>query len=133
VKKGIPYFLQPMRGISFTEVILVLALMSIITVIALPLLPDAMAHSQDHQALVKAEAIQGAQLIYRARVPGADRKWLEAGNDADRYLLLRNAGYLPLSPLTWEAYVPSGYSFALGTGLGDPVSITRPGGGSLNP
>lgn len=116
------------RGVTLSEVIVVLLLVGILSALALPFVPDAFSHSNDHQARVRAEALQSAQLVYRSRIPMADENWASAGTDAARYALLRNAGYLPMSPVQWNWYQPDGYIFIFGPSLTDRVTILKANG-----
>ena len=121
-------YLKARRAVTLSEIIIVLLLVGILSALALPFIPDAFGHANDHQARVRAEALQSAQLVYRSRIPLADSHWDSAANDAERYALLRNAGYLPMSPPQWAYYPPDGYTFSFGATLTDPVSITNPKG-----
>lgn len=116
-------FSSTTTAFSLSELVVVVCLFGMLSAVFLPFLPEAFNQTREHQARIRAEALQGAQLVYRTRVPDADRKWSEAFDDEARYHLLRDAGFLPMSPHLWLAYPPDGFVFQFGTHLSDPVAV----------
>jgi prepilin-type N-terminal cleavage/methylation domain-containing protein len=119
---------QRINGLSLLELVAVVAVMGILTAIVLPNLSNVMPYARDQNAISKAVTLEQAMLTYYKRIPNSATTWA-AQDDAGRYTLLHDAGYLPGSPATLTAFQPRGYSYSFSTTLTTArVTITGPDG-----
>ncbi len=100
-------------GFSLVEVLAAVALIGIITFLALPNIVRIKQDSEEHLAIARAEALNLAMASY-VQAQGqtaAATGWAGADDAAERYALL--APYLAYAPATVADYMPGGYSVAL--------------------
>ena len=116
------------RGVTFVEIVIVIAILAILALFIAPRMSGLVPFANDRAAITRAEAINGAMFTYRQRIAGAQGTWTAAGNNAARYVLLYNAGYLPNAAGTLAGFQPTGYTFALPATLTGRVTITGPNG-----
>jgi len=119
---------------SLVEVLAAVALIGIITFLALPNIVRIKTDSEISLAISRAEALNLAMASY-VQAHGqasATASWTAAADDDARYALL--APYLAYAPSTFAAYMPGGYRVTLPTSL-VPLSkvslATDPGGTSI--
>ena len=107
--------------------IIVSVLLSIFTAVAVSTIKDAVPFARDRNAVSLANAVNSAKKSYQLRVSTAATNWSNAADDTARWLLIRDrVDYA--ETLTFAQFVPSGYSFALGSSLTTKVTITGPSG-----
>jgi hypothetical protein len=90
--------------------------------------------SRDQDAISRAHVLNQAMFTYLQRVPGAASQWTSAANNANRYTLLFNGGYLPGSSATLDGFTPTGFTYTFPSSLNFTsmrVTINRTGGGTL--
>jgi len=115
---------------SLVEVLAAVALIGIITFLALPNIVRIKTDSEESLAISRAEAINlsMASYVQAHGQASATAGWTAAGNADARYALL--APYLAYAPSTFAAYMPGGYSITLPTNLLplSKVALSGPGG-----
>jgi len=119
------------RAFSLVEVLAAVALIGIITFLAIPNIVRIKQDSEESLAISRAEALNlsMASYIQAHGQTAAAAGWSGASTDADRYALL--APYLAFAPSDFTEYMPGGYSVTLPTSL-IPLAkapITGPDGG----
>ena len=105
------------RAFSLVEVLAAVAIIGIITFLALPNIIAVKQDSETNLAISRAEALNIAMVNYiqtNGRT-NATNSWAEQTSAQGRYSLL--ASYLAFAPFTVSDYMPGGYSILL------PVSI----------
>jgi prepilin-type N-terminal cleavage/methylation domain-containing protein len=100
-------------GFSLVEVLAAIALIGIITFLALPNIVRIKQDSEESLAIARAEAVNLAMASYiQARgQTSAAAGWATATDANSRYALL--APYLAFAPASFADYMPSGYSITL--------------------
>lgn len=100
-------------GFSLVEVLAAVAIIGIITFLALPNIVQIKHDSEDHLAIARAEALNlsMASYVQAQGLTGASVGWSGAADSAARYQLL--APYLAYAPTNITEYMPSGYSVTL--------------------
>jgi type II secretory pathway pseudopilin PulG len=115
---------------SLVEVLAAVALIGIITFLALPNIVRIKQDSEENLAISRAEAINLTMASYvqaHGQTSAAD-DWARVTSADDRYTLL--APYLAYAPSVFSDYMPSGYSITLPSTLLplSKVALTGPGG-----
>ena len=107
-------------GFSLIEALATVAIIGIITFLALPNVVSARRDAEVSMAVARAEAVNMAvaSLVQSRGFASAKTSWDNAASDDVRYGQLRN--YLAYAPLTMDAFAPDGYSIVL------PTTLTRP-------
>jgi prepilin-type N-terminal cleavage/methylation domain-containing protein len=117
------------RAFSLVEVLAAVALIGIITFLALPNIVRIKQDGESNLAIARAEAINLAMASYAQSVglTTANTAW-SADDAAGRYNRL--SPYLAFAPDTLAGYMPSGYSVTLPSALVplEKVTLTGPGG-----
>jgi len=117
-------------GFSLVEVLAAVALIGIITFLALPNIVRIKQDSEESLAISRAEALNLAMssFVQAHGQTAAATEWSGASSNDDRYDLL--APYLAFAPDDLASYMPGGYSATLPSTLLplDKVDITGPGG-----
>jgi prepilin-type N-terminal cleavage/methylation domain-containing protein len=100
-------------GFSLVEVLAAVALIGIITFLALPNIVRIKQDSEESLAIARAEAINLSMASYLQAhgQTSAAAGWTTATDDDLRYALL--APYLAFAPASFADYMPSGYSISL--------------------
>jgi prepilin-type N-terminal cleavage/methylation domain-containing protein len=118
------------RAFSLVEVLAAVALIGVITFLALPNIVRIKTDSEESLAISRAEAVNLSMASYlQARgTTAATTGWSGAGTAAARYALL--APYLAYAPTVFTDYMPGGYSITLPSTLLPlaKVALTGPGG-----
>lgn len=94
------------RGFSFVEVLAAIAIIGIVTFLAIPNLIQIKQDGENKLAVSRAEALNMAIASY-IQANGKTASWPTA--NADRYLAIRP--YLSFAPTNLSSYTPSGYGF----------------------
>jgi prepilin-type N-terminal cleavage/methylation domain-containing protein len=102
------------KGFSFVEVLAAIAIIGIVTFLAIPNLVQIKQDGEDKLAVARAEALNMAIASY-LQANGRTAAW--SGNLTNDYANLRP--YLAFAPTTLASYIPSGYNFAA------PANITN--------
>lgn len=121
---------RPTSAFSLVEVLAAVALIGIITFLALPNIVRIKQDSEEHLAIARAEALNLSMASY-AQAQGqtaATAGWAAATDADDRYALL--APYLAYAPATLADYMPGGYTVTLPTTLLPlrKAALSGPGG-----
>jgi prepilin-type N-terminal cleavage/methylation domain-containing protein len=104
--KTTPSRSSSVAGFSFVEVLAAIAIIGIITFLAIPNLVQIRQDGEDRLAVARAEALNMAIASY-IQANGTNAAW--TGNATNDYANLR--GYLAFAPATFGAYKPAGYNF----------------------
>lgn len=117
------------RGAAFSlvEVLAAIAIIGIVTFLAIPNIVRVKQDAEDNLARARAESLNMAVASYIQAVGTnlAEANWSGAGSAANRYALVRP--YLAFSEANFSvagspSFVPSGYSFTLSTNI-VPMSV----------
>jgi len=102
---------------SLVEVLAAVALIGIITFLALPNIVQIKSDSEDNMAISRAEAVNLAMASYIQAYgqTSASANWSAATDNNARYALL--APYFSFAPSNYSDYMPSGYSVTLPSNL----------------
>lgn len=120
--------MKSIKGVTILELIVVVVVLGILAAIVLPNLSNVMPYARDQSAISKAVTLEQAMLTYYKRVSNAATTWTSKDN-ANRYVLLYNAGYLPGAPATLASFQPKGYTYTFSATLSTArVTITGPNG-----
>ena len=121
---------KSLLAFSLVEVLAAVALIGIITFLALPNIVRIKTDSEDSLAISRAEAINlsMASYVQAHGQTSAAASWTAASDADARYALL--APYLAYAPSTLAAYMPGGYTITLPTSLLplSKVALSGPGG-----
>jgi prepilin-type N-terminal cleavage/methylation domain-containing protein len=106
------------RAFSLVEVLAAVAIIGVITFLALPNIITVKSDAENNLAIARAEAVNIAlvNFIQSYGRTNATSTWASQTSDQARYTLL--ASYLAFAPANVGSYMPSGYSMTL------PSSIT---------
>lgn len=106
------------RAFSLVEVLAAVAIIGVITFLALPNIITVKSDAENNLAIARAEAVNIAlvNFIQSYGRTNATSTWATQTSDQARYSLL--ASYLAFAPANVGSYMPSGYSMTL------PSSIT---------
>ncbi len=127
-----PVFPQAPRrrgGFSLVEILAAIAIIALITFLAIPNIVQIKQDSETHLAISRAEALNLAQaaFIQRNGRTQAGNSWTTASSAENRYQLL--APFLSFAPPTLAAYTPAGFTLGLtNSALPFKVPITGPDG-----
>lgn len=102
---SLSYFFKS-RGFSFVEVLAAIAIIGIVTFLAIPNLIQIKKDGEDKLAMSRAEALNMAIASY-IQANGKTATWPTA--NTDRYTTVRP--YLAFAPTNLSSYTPSGYGF----------------------
>lgn len=117
------------KGFTLIETVIVLAVLGIVAAIVIPRMSNILPAAREQDAIARAYTLNQAVFTYTKRISAAPTNWAAATTNADKYLLLWNASFLPGCPPSLAAFQPSGYSFAFDSNLAVPrVVITGPNG-----
>jgi prepilin-type N-terminal cleavage/methylation domain-containing protein len=114
------------RGFSFVEVLAAIAIIGIITFLAIPNLVQIRQDGEDGVAIARAEALNLAMASY-VNAKGTDAAWSSNANTAYGYV----KAYLAFAPSSITNYMPSGYSVTFPSSLSSNLSkvgLTGPNG-----
>ena len=114
-------------GFTLIEILIVVIIIGVLAGMLFPSFRGVVTASKDNVAITKAEALNSATFTYAKRIPNAAANWA-AANNAGRYDLLYDAGYLPNCPTSLAAFQPNGYSFSFPTNVTGRIAITGPAG-----
>lgn len=118
------------HAFSLVEVLAAVALIGIITFLALPNIVQIKSDGEESLAISRAEAINLAMASHVQAMgqETAASLWAGASTDAERYALL--APYLAYAPSTFTDFMPSGYGVTLPETLLplSKVALTGPNG-----
>lgn len=101
------------RGFSLVEVLAAIAIIGIVTFLAIPNLVQIQQDGEDRLAQSRAEALNMAIASY-IQANGRTAAW--TGTDAQKYANYLRP-YLAFAPTTLAAYTPNGYGFNFPTNL----------------
>lgn len=93
-------------GFSFVEVLAAIAIIGIVTFLAIPNLVQIKQDGEDKLAVSRAEALNMAIASY-VQANGKNAPW--TGTSAEKYQNLR--AYLAFAPTNLAGYTPNGYGF----------------------
>jgi len=112
---------------SLVEVLAAVAIIGIIVFIAIPNVVQSRRDAEEHFAIGRAEAMNGAisQYIQANGRANAGVAWAGKTN-AERYDLVR--GYLAYAPATLGDFQPNGYAFTLPASPDGKVDVTQDNG-----
>lgn len=112
----------PRAAFSLVEVLAAIAIIGIVTFLAIPNIVRVKQDAEDNLARARAESLNMAVASYIQAVGTniAQTNWSGAGNAAARYALVRP--YLAFSETNFSSagspsFVPAGYSFTLATSI----------------
>jgi prepilin-type N-terminal cleavage/methylation domain-containing protein len=121
------------RAFSLVEVLAAVALIGIITFLALPNIVRIKQDSEESLAISRAEALNlsTASYIQAHGQTGAVAGWAGATTQSTRYALL--APYLAFAPAAYTDYMPGGYSVTLPATILPltKVALTGPSGSTI--
>lgn len=109
------------------EIIVVVGVVGILAALLYPSFGGVLPAAREQSAITKAEALNGAMFTFGKRIPNAGVQW-SAANNAAKYVLLYDAGYLPNAQTTLATYQPGGFTFTFPTSLLGRVAIVGPAG-----
>jgi prepilin-type N-terminal cleavage/methylation domain-containing protein len=119
---------------SLVEVLAAVALIGVITFLALPNIVRIKQDSEESLAISRAEALNlsMASYIQAHGQTGAANDWLDATTPDARYARL--APYLAFAPSDFDDYMPGGYGATLPSTLLplEKITITFPNGSTTN-
>lgn len=119
--------LSSRRAYTLVEVICVVVLMGVLAGVTSTFLKDAVPQGRNNNAIALANSVNAAKKAYELRVSNASTLWSGAADDSARFLLIRDR--IPFAEtLTLAQFVPSGYTFSLGSSLATRVTIVGPTG-----
>ena len=103
------------RAFSLVEALSAVAIIGVITFLAMPNIISAKKNSETNLAISRAEAINVAMVSYVQAYgrTNATNTWASQTSDQARYELV--AAYLAFAPALEEEYMPSGYNITLPT------------------
>jgi len=122
----------PLRSaFSLVEVLAAIAIIGVITFLAIPNIIRVKQDGEDNLARGRAEALNMAIASYVQAngASAAQSSWTGAGSDSSRYTLL--TPYLAFAETTLAGYMPNGYSASFPTTinpLSTKVTVTGPRG-----
>lgn len=112
------------RAFSLVEVLAAVAVIGIITFLAIPNIVQVKKDSEDSLAMSRAAALNMAQANYlRAKGDQAETDWDSAATDEAKYTAL--IPYLAFAPASFDEFVPEGYTFVFGD-LDEAVTVQFP-------
>lgn len=112
------------RGFSLVEVLAAIAVIGIITFMAIPNIVKVKEDSEDSLALSRAASLNMAMASYlKDQGAAANDSW-NGANAETCYSVL--TPYLAFAPSDFEDYQPLGYTFTFPSTLGGPMSVSFP-------
>lgn len=118
------------RAFSLVEVLAAVAIIGVITFLALPNIITVKQDSETNLAIARAEAVNVGlvNFIQAYGRSNATDTWAAQTSPQARYALL--ASYLAFAPALKEDYMPSGYAITLPTTINtiSKIALTGPGG-----
>jgi len=118
------------RAFSLVEVLAAIAIIGVITFLAIPNLLRIKEDGEKNLAISRAETLNMAMasFLQAGGQANATADWNSAGDNASRYAKL--TGYVAFAPASLSSYLPSGYSVTLPTALTPltKVPLTGPSG-----
>ena len=112
-------------GFSLPEVLVVMAVLSILGATSLPIVQNLSTGVHHDRAVAKAEALTTAKILFHKTNPDAANDWGSASDDAARFVLLRTylqGDGVPDSLSAYQEQAPYD-QFDLGTHLRDRVHV----------
>jgi len=121
----------PTAAFSLVEVLAAIAIIGIITFLAIPNIVSIKEDGERNLAISRAEALNMATVAYYQKGGAASVTAWGSANNAQRYVLV--APYLAYAPATLAAYLPSGYGVTLPTSLppSSKASLVGPDSASI--
>lgn len=111
---------------SLVEVLAAIAVIGIITFLAIPNIVQVKTDSENGLALARAASLNMAMASYlKDQGTSATSFWNSSTNADARYTAL--APYLAFAPADFGDYVPADYTFSFPANLSSPMSVTFPG------
>lgn len=124
------------RGFSLVEVLAAVAIIGVITFLAIPNIVQVKRDSEDQLAISRAEALNMAMATYvqnQGSLSGARTKWSALTTETSRFSAVRP--FLSFAETNLTNYMPNGYSVSfpsgsnlLSSGTNGKVSLTGPAG-----
>jgi prepilin-type N-terminal cleavage/methylation domain-containing protein len=116
------------RAFTLLEIMLVVVAVGILAGMLFPRYRGVLGGANDVVAGAAANTLNTAMFTYSKRIPNASANWTAAATDADKYLLLYNAGFLPGSAATLAGFTPSGYTISFPAVTSGRCTVTGPSG-----
>ena len=99
-------------GFTLVETIVVISVIGILSAMIIPRVANIAEVAREQDAVARAHVLNQAMFTYMQRVPGANGAWTSAGDDAARFSLLHNAGFLPGTSSSLTAFTPDNFTFS---------------------
>lgn len=115
---------KSLRGFSLVEILAAIAIIGIITFLAIPNIVRVKEDGEESLAIARVEALNMAMASYLQAhgSTAANTAWTAATDDQARYTLL--TPYMAFAPANLTAYMPGGYSATFSSTL---VPLTKAG------
>lgn len=112
------------KGFSAVEIILTIAVMGIVAAVGIPLFIGVRSNMARSNAMNNATLIDTAVTAYKQDVRNAAANYTGA---ADKYALLKGAGYLQGAPSTLASMADDGYTYTMPATVNDTTTVLKDG------